>query len=303
MKNNLQVPEENVASGSYRELQIEPDFYLLQASNEASGAIRLDRPVDQLFIQFHFCLQGHARFLFHGGRYVMDLPRDQSVLLYNPETRLHLQAILAPDTRLISLLIPIGKFHSLFAAEAAFIPFLRQGNLDKKYYQQHPVLPTISVILTQLWNEQLHPSVRALYCKGKIYELLSLYFNRNETQAEQCPFLMDEENVRRIRRAKEIIIERMTEPPGLQELAGEIGLSLKKLKEGFRQIYGDSVYSFLFDYKMETARKMMETGKYNVNEVGLKIGYSTASHFIAAFKKKYNTTPKQYLLSLAQQRA
>lgn len=300
----MKVSNESVASGSFDELSVEPDFYLLRASSEQKGPIRLDRPVDQVFIQFHFCLKGHVRFLYHGGHYVLDLARDQSLLLYNPETQLHLQAVLNPDTRLVSLLIPIKKFHSLFTAEAEFIPFLSPDNLDRKYYQDHPISPLISVILSQLWNEQMHPSVRALFCKGKIYELLSLYFNRTpETQTEQCPFLVDEENVRRIRQAKEIIIERVTEPPSLQELASEIGLSLKKLKEGFKQIYGDSVYSFLFDYKMEMARKMLETGKYNVNEVGLKTGYSTASHFIAAFKKKYHTTPKQYLLSLAQQRS
>ena len=46
---------------------------------------------------------------------------------------------------------------------------------------------------------------------------------------------------------------------------------------------------------MEEARRMLNSQKYNVNEVGLKLGYSTASHFIAAFKKKYGTTPKKYL--------
>ena len=91
----------------------------------------------------------------------------------------------------------------------------------------------------------------------------------------------------------------MVEPPSLQELANEVDLSLKKLKEGFKQIYGDSVYSFLFDYKMEVARKLLEAGKHNVNEVGLKVGYSTASHFITAFKKKYGTTPKKYLMALS----
>ena len=72
-----------------------------------------------------------------------------------------------------------------------------------------------------------------------------------------------------------------------------------KLKEGFKQIYGDSVFSFLFDYKMEVARKLLESGEHNVNEVGHKIGYSTSSHFIAAFKKKYGTTPKKYIMSLS----
>ena len=90
----------------------------------------------------------------------------------------------------------------------------------------------------------------------------------------------------------------MDAPPTLSELSDEIGLSLSKLKEGFKQIYGDSVFSFLFDYKMEVARQLLETGSHNVNEVGLKVGYSTASHFIAAFKKKFGTTPKKYLMSL-----
>jgi AraC-like DNA-binding protein len=46
----------------------------------------------------------------------------------------------------------------------------------------------------------------------------------------------------------------------------------------------------LFDYKMDFARKL-DSGSYNVNEVGLKIGYSTGSHFIAAFKR--NLLPHQ----------
>ena len=61
-------------------------------------------------------------------------------------------------------------------------------------------------------------------------------------------------------------------------------MSLKKLKMGFKQIYGDTVFGFLFEYKMDYARQLLDSGSYNVNEVGLKIGYSTGSHFIAAFK-------------------
>ena len=152
--------------------------------------------------------------------------------------------------------------------------------------------------MQQIINANINSSIRNLYIKGKIYELLSLHFQQDEaSNGEYCPFLVDERDVAKIRKAKDIIITRMAEPPTLQELANEIGLNLKKLKEGFKQIYGDTVYSFLFDYKMEFARKLLEANQHNVNEVGLKIGYSTSSHFIAAFKKKYGTTPKQHVLS------
>ena len=156
----------------------------------------------------------------------------------------------------------------------------------------------MAIVLNQIINYNLNSNLRELYCKAKVYELLSLYFNRGEdVNVEQCPFLADESNVKKIKAAKDIVIQRISEPPTLLELSSEIDLSLKKLKEGFKQIYGTTVYSFLFDYKMELARKLLESGAHNVNEVGLKVGYSTASHFIAAFKKHYGTTPKKYIQS------
>jgi AraC-like DNA-binding protein len=158
----------------------------------------------------------------------------------------------------------------------------------------------MAIVLNQLMNYNLHPSVKPLYFKGKAYELLSLYFNRPaDADIEQCPFLVDEDNVAKIKNAKQIMISRMAEPPTLRELSEEINLPLNKLKEGFKQIYGDSVFSFLFDYKMEVARQLLATGSYNVNEVGAKVGYSTASHFIAAFKRKFGTTPKKFVMGLA----
>ena len=90
----------------------------------------------------------------------------------------------------------------------------------------------------------------------------------------------------------------MAEPPSLHELSKHVNLPLPKLKEGFKHIYGDSVFNFLLDYKLEYARKMLLTRKHNVSEISMEIGYSTPSHFISAFKKKYGTTPKQYVMSL-----
>lgn len=290
----------NIAEGSYEEVLIEDGFYVLKIQNDTTHIQKVSREIDSSFIQFHFCLKGNAKFVFNEGRYALEVSEENSLLLYNTQIDLPLNLELNPNSWLVSVVMTIRKFHSLFSKEANYIPFLSTENKDKKYYTQEGVSPAIAVILSQMINYNLHPSIKELYIKGKVYELISLYFNKSsDADIEQCPFLVDEDNVRRIRKAKEIIIARMAEPPTLTELSEEIGLSLKKLKEGFKQIYGDSVFSFLFDYKMEYARKMLETGQHNVNEVGLKVGYSTASHFISAFKKKYATTPKKYLMSLA----
>lgn len=285
--------------GSHEEVMIEQDFIVIKFQNDGNEFVNVNRPITQGLIQFHFGIKGKANLSFNKGTYNLDLSEEKSVLLYNPQKELPLNLELSAHSWVISILISIKKFHSLFSSEADYIPFLSEDNRDRQYYTDGRINPSMAIVLSQLFNYNLSPSIRNLYFKGKAYELLSLYFNRTEDpNAEQCPFLIDEENVLKIRRAKDIVVSNMAEPPGLQELADQVGLNLKKLKMGFKQIYGDTVYGFLFDYKMDFARKLLDSGAYNVNEVGLKIGYSTGSHFIAAFKKKFATTPKKYLMSI-----
>ncbi|WP_395053102.1 helix-turn-helix domain-containing protein [Flavobacterium sp.] len=281
-------------------ITIENDFTLIRFQNDSNESYHVERHINQGLIQFHFGMKGKAKFIFNQGSYALDLNEEKSYLFYNPQKELPLNLELAPNSWVISVIVSIQKFHSLFSTESDYIPFLSEENNDKKYYKEDNISPSMAIVLSQMFHYNLNPSIKNLYYKGKGYELLSLYFNRNEDpNAEQCPFLIDEDNVLKIKKAKEIIIANMSEPPSLQELADEIGLNLKKLKMGFKQIYGDTVYGFLFDYKMDYARKLLDSGSYNVNEVGLKIGYSTGSHFITAFKKKFATTPKKYLMNLA----
>ena len=298
MRENNQI--KSVAKGTYEESLIDEGFIVLTFQNNTSEVKTAEREIDSSYIQFHFCIKGSSAFHFNQGRYTLQINEESSLLLYNPERDLPIHLDVNSNSWLVSIIISIKKFHRLFSQEADYITFLSQDNRHKKYYKDGIITPSMSIVLNQLINYNLNQSIRNLYFKGKAYELLSLYFNRSEdANIEQCPFLADETNVIKIRKAKDIIIARMAEPPTLQELADEIQLSLKKLKEGFKEIYGDSVFSFLFDYKMEVARKLLESGDYNVNEVGLRVGYSTASHFIAAFKKKYGTTPKKYVMSLS----
>jgi AraC-like DNA-binding protein len=285
--------------GSKEEIKIDEDFILIRLQNDTDEVAHYKRQVNLGLIQFHFGLKGNVKFIFNQGGYVLDLNEEKSLLFYNPQKELPLDIEISPKSWVISILVSIRKFHGLFTADAEHIPFLSQENKDKKYYNENDISPSMAIVLNQMFHYNLNPSIKNLYYKGKGYELLSLYFNRNEDpNAEQCPFLIDEENVMKIKKAKEIMIQNMAEPPGLEELAEQVGLSLKKLKMGFKQIYGDTVYGFLFDYKMELARQLLDSGSYNVNEVGLKIGYSTGSHFIAAFKKKFATTPKKYLMAI-----
>jgi AraC-like DNA-binding protein len=145
-------------------------------------------------------------------------------------------------------------------------------------------------VLNQLFTTQLSESASRLFYQGKAYEILSLYFSERKPNTESCPFLNDQETVRKIKHAKEHLLKNQDAPPSLKELAKYAGLNEY-------QLYGNSVFGYLLDHKLDHARVLLDTMKYQVNEVAYQLGYTNPSHFIAAFKKKFGMTPKKYLMS------
>lgn len=295
----MQVKEKNIAIGTVQDFLVDEGIYFLKLLNNEETDTAFEYEIDKNYIQFHFCIKGSSKFEFNNGNYSFPVLSENSILLYNPIKELPIYALLEPNSLVLSVLISIKKFHSLFSNQADQISFLNQDNIGNKFYKDKKLGPMISVVLNQMVQQSVHESMHNLYLRAKVFELMSLYFNKDkEMDIEQCPFLVDDKNIKKIRKAKEIIISRMTEPPTLNDLANEVEISLKKLKEGFKQVYGASVYAFLLDYKMQVSKRLLSSGNYNVNEVALKVGYSTATHFINAFKKKFGTTPKKYLMSL-----
>ena len=289
----------NIAKGSTESFKVDEGIILLKQTNENEFESNFNSKIGKDYIQFHFCLKGSSKFLFNQGSYIFNVENENSILLYNPNKELPIDLLLDANSQVISILISIKKFHSLFSNESDQISFLNNDNIENKLYKEKKIGPMIAVILNQMYQQSLNLSMYKLYLRGKVFELMSLYFSKDkEMDIEQCPFLADDNNIKKIKKAKEIIISRMIEPPTLIELAKEVDISLKKLKQGFKQVYGASVFSFLIDYKMQISKRLLSSGNYNVNEVALKVGYSTATHFINAFKKKFGTTPKKYLMSI-----
>ncbi len=282
-----------------QDYEIEDGFCIMKIHNKTVKKLEVFREVDKSFLQLHFCIKNEVKLNFNQGRYSINIQDNNSLLLYNPQQDLPIYLELEPDTKLITLLISIEKFHTFFSKEAGLIHFLNDDNKEKKYYLDKELNPNEIIVLNQIFNYGLHSSLEKLYTKGKVYELVSLYFHKSDNEgAQSCPFLEDEANVEKIQNAKKILINNMTEPPTLKELSNQINLPLQHLKDGFKHIYGETVFAFLLNYKMEFARKLLATKKYNVAETSFEVGYSTPSHFIAAFKKKFGSTPKKYMSSL-----
>lgn len=106
------------------------------------------------------------------------------------------------------------------------------------------------------------------------------------------------DDIERLHHAKEILISNLDNPPSLLNLARLVGINDRKLKQGFRQVFGTTVYGYFQEYRMRQAKRLLAEGSLNVTEVAYAVGYTSPSRFCDAFKRQFSITPKFYQTSL-----
>ncbi len=291
---NVNFPTENTPKGSIQNLFEKEDQSLRYSENLNEEPVVLDSSIHVRIIHFYFCMEGAATFFF-GPHYSREIAKGKNYFFYNPDKDLPFRLQLAPQTKMVFMTISLESLHKLFVHDA--LPLLNPENSNRKFYDERDIPPMLQLVLTQLLTTQLSESAQKLFYQGKFYELLSLYFSNRLPDTETCPFLNDEETVRKIKHAKEYLLKHVDAPPSLKELAKAAALNEYQLKMGFKEIYGNTVYGFLLDHKLDQSRILLDAGQLQVNEVAYQMGYTNPSHFIAAFKKKYGITPKKYLMN------
>ena len=295
-KNPLEIAinTENALEGRLHVLYGRDEIVLQSAENKSNETYTHNAQLKKELVHFYFCMEGRAVFEF-GPHYSREIEGKRNYFFYNPEKDLPFQIKLFPNTRMVFLSISLENLHGLFIHDT--LHFLKPENVSRKFYDEREIPASLMVVLYQLFTINLSEAAEKLYYQGKVLELLSLYFSEKKGDTESCPFLNDEETVRKIKNAKDYLVKHTENPPSLKELAKIAGLNEYQLKVGFKQIYGNTVYGFLLDHKLDNAHLLLDSGKYKVNEVAYQIGYTNPSHFIAAFKKKFGVTPKKYLMS------
>lgn len=291
---NDPVTEENTLNGRAKKLLEKPDQSLAILENLAIEPLLLNSAIRKSIIHFYFCIEGNAVFEF-GPHYQREIQARRNYFFFNPEQELPFRLRLAPQTRMVLMNITLESLHELFTHEP--LPFLKPENIKQKYYDERDIPSNLLVELNQLFTIQLSTNANRLFYQGKILELLALYFSERKPDTENCPFLNNEDMVRKIKNAKEHLLKNDDNPPTIKELAKLAGLNEYQLKAGFKEIYGNTVFGYLLDHKMDHARVLLDSQKFQVVQVAYQIGYTNPSHFIAAFKKKFGVTPKKYLMA------
>ena len=84
----------------------------------------------------------------------------------------------------------------------------------------------------------------------------------------------------------------------MQELARQMNYSEAYFCKLFKQCFGQNFTSYLTEYRVETAKKMLGQPTVNVKEIGKAVGYCDANYFAKVFKRITGQSPTDYRTEL-----
>jgi AraC-like DNA-binding protein len=132
----------------------------------------------------------------------------------------------------------------------------------------------------------------ALLYQTRAQELICFLFTRLLSRKTGVTLSINREDVNKIYQVRASILADLSAPPKLSELARQIGMSSTKMKQLFKQIFGDSIYNYFQVERMNEAAQLLRD--FTVSQVGYRIGFSNLSHFTRLFEKHHQMKPKRY---------
>ncbi|HLX70942.1 MAG TPA: AraC family transcriptional regulator [Verrucomicrobiae bacterium] len=214
-----------------------------------------------------------------------------------------------------------NELHRFLTVEMSF-DFL-QRHLSQFVTSLHPLVrdvvsgkPKDSALspVTRLTNrhQQLLASLRqapvlalaqSLWYQAKAMELASEFFFVAPGDRELFCRRQQRLAAERVEKVAALLREKLAEPPTLEELGRAVGCSPFHLSRSFSAATGQTISQYLRQLRMERAAELLRSGKFNVTEAALEVGYSSLSHFSQTFHETFGCCPGLYPLRTPAQKS
>ena len=152
--------------------------------------------------------------------------------------------------------------------------------------------------LDALLNHSYSGALENIFVNAKIHELLLYSLECLVHEKEDgfaCKFLADESGRERIYQARDILLQHIGDPITIKELSKKVAMNECYVKKGFKEVFGTTIFDFYQQQRMEHAKYLLYEKGLSVTDVSALLGYSSISHFSAAFKKHTGLKPCELL--------
>jgi AraC family transcriptional regulator, transcriptional activator of the genes for pyochelin and ferripyochelin receptors len=279
---------------------------MLQQTNWSGHGIRITHAVaefedarvhrgasDDDMVRLHFGVRGDYSVRYPelgrsydlvGGHHNVLYSRPFDLEFINKTTSLETFGVQFPVAQFVSYVDGATDLLSRFCERIA------NGGNGILFEEWAPMNPAIDQTIRQIVDCRYAEGLKDLFLLSKSIELLVMSIEA-ASNAPATGYVKTSTDRDKLVAARDCVNARLTRPPSLSEIAKLVGLNEYKLKRGFKEMFGSTVFAYLTRQRLELARQHLLDTEKNVAEIAFELGYATPQHFSHAFKKQFGVAP------------
>lgn len=287
-----------MGTGSIRRVTLSPGLKLIVHRYQLKedfilNRVGIDGPNDLVSIIFHS--NEDAGSVNTGGKADV-LSRSSAFAIQIASTDLHSQIRFPANTDIYFLVVGIRK-----DALKDLLGITNPNNVVQTILNAAPgflyyesMTMDIHKLVKQVTDAREDNDLGNFYHRVKVQEMLYLVFEKLQKREAVSHSVVHKDDAEKLDMIRTAILSDLAVPPGLPELAKMAGLGETKMKDLFKQVFGDTIYNYYQRARMEEAAFLLKHAGLSVSETGYQLGFANLSHFGRLFEKYHGMKPKKY---------
>ncbi|MDR3653385.1 MAG: AraC family transcriptional regulator [Paludibacter sp.] len=224
-------------------------------------------------------------------KHLMEMP---SVLVATSSVNTDDVISIHTNTAVINIEVDANYLNGLFdlSEKSPILQSLLQNTQPLLFEQM--IYPSLQKIVYEIVTEPVDETFELFFRRIKAEELICRLLIELERRDEKQLYALNIHDIQAIYKVKEQMLEHLETPPVINELAICASMSPSKLKRLFKQIFGNSIFSYYQEFRMQEAARLLKEEKLSVSDVGYQLGFTNLSHFSRVFTEHTGMKPKQY---------
>ena len=274
-----------------------PHMHVMNLKRKTDRALRMvnDCPVDT--VNFNFQLTGYNRIKYNGLNHDLDSSAGKHYMIYNPDSGYN--GGVDAQSEMEVLLISLDKKFLMSSistddrlGEKVYYCLDRQKTFSGSE-RALEITPAMWRLIREIKNSDVQGPMYKLWIQSKVLELIALQFDQLR-KPEGLPGNIRHDDAEKLYQLKTYLDANFLSDLSLNQLSRECLLNEFKVKSGFKQLFGSSVFNYLKKVRMEYAANLLRNPSMSVDEVADALGYEHAQHFSTAFKNFMGASPSTY---------
>ena len=156
-------------------------------------------------------------------------------------------------------------------------------------------------LLTSLRQAPVLAIAQTAWYRAKALEATAEFFFTAKDNEELFCHRQKRLSMERVDKVIAMLKKDLAAPPTLEDIGRAVGCSAFHLSRTFSASTGMTIPQCLRQLRLERAAELLKSGKFNVTETALEVGYSSLSHFSHAFHETFGCCPGLYPLKTPAQ--